>query len=258
MPLMHQILSITSRDNPLLKGIRQLVRDPAGYRKQGQVWVEGDHLVRAALVRGYRPKVVVFSDEKWPSALSLYGFEDIKLVVVSELLMRELSALEMPTTLGCLFDLPPMANVKPDTATVVLDRVQDAGNVGSILRCAAAFGYGQVLSLKGTAALWASKTLRAGMGAHFGLHMVEGLSEAALDALNTPLVVTSSHVGEWLHHANLPWPCAWVMGHEGQGVSASLQARAAHHIRIAQPGGEESLNVAAAAAICLYATAAKP
>jgi TrmH family RNA methyltransferase len=96
------------------------------------------------------------------------------------------------------------------------------------------------------------------MGAHFGLHMVEGLSEAALDALNTPLVVTSSHVGEWLHHANLPWPCAWVMGHEGQGVSASLQARAAHHIRIAQPGGEESLNVAAAAAICLYATAAKP
>jgi len=70
-----------------------------------------------------------------------------------------------------------------------------------------------------------------------------------------PLLATSSHQGEWLHRAALPWPCAWVLGHEGQGVDPRIEARAARHLRIAQPGGEESLNVAAAAAICLHASA---
>ena len=58
------------------------------------------------------------------------------------------------------------------------------------------------------------------------------------------------------HEAALPWPCAWVVGHEGQGVSAALQRRCTMTLRIPQPGGEESLNVAAAAAICLHASAA--
>jgi RNA methyltransferase, TrmH family len=142
----------------------------------------------------------------------------------------------------------------------VLDRLQDAGNVGSVLRSAAAFGFGQVIALKGTAALWAPKVLRAGMGAHFGLRLVEGADLQALDALKVPLLATSSHGGQWLHEAqaggSLPYPCAWLMGHEGQGVSAELQQRATQLIRIVQPGGEESLNVAAAAAICLHASAA--
>ena len=67
---------------------------------------------------------------------------------------------------------------------------------------------------------------------------------------------TSSHRGDWLHRAALPWPCAWVFGHEGQGVSAATAALAAQWVRIVQPGGEESLNVAVAAAICLHASAA--
>ena len=112
-----------------------------------------------------------------------------------------------------------------------------------------------MLAIKGTAQLWSPKVLRAGMGAHFGLRLVEGLDVAALAALQVPLVVTSSHEGEWLHRARLPWPCAWVMGHEGQGVDAALAQRAAMAVRIAQPGGEESLNVGAAAAICLHASA---
>ncbi|HMN56522.1 MAG TPA: TrmH family RNA methyltransferase, partial [Ottowia sp.] len=103
--------------------------------------------------------------------------------------------------------------------------------------------------------LGSPKVLRAGMGAHFGLRLVEGLAADELAALRVPLLVTSSHQGQWLHQASLPWPCAWVLGHEGQGVDAALAARAALALRIAQPGGEESLNVAAAAAICLHASA---
>jgi RNA methyltransferase, TrmH family len=135
---------------------------------------------------------------------------------------------------------------------VVLDRLQDAGNVGSILRSAAAFGVGQVLALQGTAALWSPKVLRAGMGAHFGLRLVEGLQSDDLAALQVPLVGTSLATDQALHSAALPRPCAWVLGHEGQGVAPALLARCALQVRIPQPGGEESLNVAAAAAVCFY------
>ena len=93
------------------------------------------------------------------------------------------------------------------------------------------------------------------MGAHFGLQLVESASPEDLDALGLPLIVTSSHQGELIQNAALPWPCAWAMGHEGQGVGEELlMQRAAQHVRIGQPGGEESLNVAAAAAICLHAS----
>lgn len=255
---MTLVQPITSRDNPLLKRIRQLVRDPGAYRKLGQVWLEGDHLIRAAQARHQVPSVVVICESKWPSPILNIDVTATKVVVVPDALMRELSALETPPPMGCLIDMPMTTAAVPGEPAVILDRVQDAGNVGSILRSAAAFGYSQVLALKGTAGLWTSKVLRAGMGAHFGLRLVEGLSDADVDVLALPLLVTSSHQGGWVHSGVLPWPCAWVMGHEGQGVSASLQARAAHHIRIAQPGGEESLNVAAAAAICLYASVPKP
>jgi RNA methyltransferase, TrmH family len=156
--------------------------------------------------------------------------------------------------MGFLIELPSQPALQTKAHTVVLDRVQDAGNVGSILRSAAAFGVRQVLALKGTAALWSPKVLRAGMGAHFALQMAEGLELIDLDPLELPLVVTSSHQGELLQNQKLPFPCAWVMGHEGQGVNDSLLKRASVAVRIGQPGGEESLNVAAAAAICLYAS----
>jgi TrmH family RNA methyltransferase len=169
--------------------------------------------------------------------------------------MASISTLDSAPRMGFVWALPAQAGVDADAPTVVLDRLQDAGNVGSILRSAAALGFTQVLAIKGTAALWSPKVLRAGMGAHFGLHLVEGLEAASLQALQVPLLVTSSHQGEWLHRAALPWPCAWVLGHEGQGVSDVLVGRASAFVRIAQPGGEESLNVAAAAAICLHASA---
>jgi TrmH family RNA methyltransferase len=148
--------------------------------------------------------------------------------------------------------LPAAPAIDPQVATVVLDRLQDAGNVGSILRSAAAFGVAQVLALQGTAALWSPKVLRAGMGAHFGLRLVEGLQPADLDALAVPLVGTSLQADALLPAAPLPAPCAWLLGHEGQGVAPELLARCALTVRIPQPGGEESLNVAAAAAVCFY------
>ncbi|MDT8992090.1 RNA methyltransferase [Curvibacter sp. APW13] len=248
------VISITSRDNPLLKELRRLATDNAAYRKAGRFWVEGDHLCSAAVVRGLRPAIAVFSEEFLPVAPVEYGQAATKSVAIPAPLFAEISGLESPAKVGFVLDLPPDHAIQPRAASVILDRVQDAGNVGSILRSAGAFGFRQVIALKGTAALWSPKVLRAGMGAHFGLHLVEGVGESALDALAVPVVVTSSHQGELIQNLSLPKPCAWAMGHEGQGVCEALMRRASHFARIGQPGGEESLNVAAAAAICLHAS----
>ncbi|KZT17075.1 rRNA methyltransferase [Acidovorax sp. GW101-3H11] len=250
------VIAIHSRDNAFVKDLRRLAQDTTAYRKQGRVWLEGDHLCRAALARGLRASVAVFSESFWPSARVEYAQDAIKTIVLADALFADISGLESPARMGFILDLPTPAALRADAATVVLDRVQDAGNVGSILRSASAFGFRQVVAIKGSAALWSPKVLRAGMGAHFALDLIEGVGLEDAQALQVPLVVTSSHAGDYLHRAVLPWPCAWVMGHEGQGVSAALEERAALRIRIAQPGGEESLNVAAAAAICLHASGA--
>lgn len=249
---------IQSRDNALVKDLRRLAQDTTAYRKHGRVWLEGDHLCRAALERSVRPAMAVFSESYWPQWQHEKALTAIKIVVMPDALFKDISGLESPASMGFLWDLPAAQPLDAMAATVVLDRVQDAGNVGSILRSASAFGFRQVLAVKGSAALWSPKVLRAGMGAHFGLRLIEAAGEDAVAALQVPLVATSSHQGEWLHAAAPPYPCAWLMGHEGQGVSPALQARASLHVRIAQPGGEESLNVAAAAAICLYASAPRP
>jgi len=254
---MSEPVFITSRENALLKELRKLSTDNTAYRKAGRFWVEGDHLCSAALHRGLQPAVLVVSESFWPLTHVDYARAAIKTIVIPDALFRELSGLESPAKVGFVLDLPLDTAVQPGAATVILDRVQDAGNVGSILRSAGAFGFRQVLALKGTAALWSPKVLRAGMGAHFGLSLVEGLELSDLDALAVPLVVTSSHQGDLVQKLALPHPCAWAMGHEGQGVSSELMARASVFARIGQPGGEESLNVAAAAAICLHASSLK-
>ena len=251
-------IHITSRDNPLLKELRKLSSESTAYRKTGRVWLEGDHLCSAALLRGIQPSIAVFSESFMPLAGVFIAKGAIKNIVISDKLWQDISGLESPAKMGFVVDLPRSARITPHVATVILDRVQDAGNVGSILRSAAAFGFKQVIALTGTAALWSPKVLRAGMGAHFGLQLVESASLADLSDLTVPLVVTSSHQGDFLQNLmqnkQLPNPCAWVMGHEGQGVRAELLEKAAVSVRIGQPGGEESLNVAAAAAICLHAS----
>lgn len=246
-------LMISSRSNPLLQQLRRLSQDGAAYRKVGMVWLEGEHLCSALVQRQGRAAQALFSESAWQDgALRALGRGADKVVVMPDALFKTVSALDSPSNMGFMMALPAAPAVVPNLASIVLDRVQDAGNVGSILRSAAALGVRQVLAMKGTAALWSPKVLRAGMGAHFALQLAEGVDESTLDSLRLPLVATSSHAAETLSGVTLPQPCAWVMGHEGQGVSAALLQRCATQVRIPQPGGEESLNVAAAAAICLY------
>jgi TrmH family RNA methyltransferase len=245
---------ITSRDNPLLVRLRKLAADPGAYRKFGQVWIEGEHLC-AAYDASDRPPALqaVIGEAAWQAgALRALARRAGEIAIVPDASLATLGTLESPPPIGFVVPWQGEATLQPGAPSVVLDRLQDAGNVGTILRSAAAFGFRQVIALKGTAALWSPKVLRAGMGAHFGLNLLEGLGADRLAELTLPLLATSSHARESLPLAALPWPCAWVFGHEGQGVAEAVLARCEHTLRIPQPGGEESLNVAAAAAVCLY------
>ncbi len=262
---------VASTDNVVVKHIRALQRDGSAYKKTNTVWLEGDHLCRAAHGAGFAPRVFVWSQQAWQRCLQTTEGHDLHAqatmrcanaakhqIIMSDKLWADLSGLESWTGMGAIFDLSPAhaRHVQVAVPTVIVDRVQDPGNLGSIIRTAAAMGFSQVLAIKGSVALWSPKVLRAGMGAHFSLYMVEGLDPDDLSKLTVPLLLTSSHQGEWLHQKSLPWPCAWVMGHEGQGVSRAIEDMVQHHIRVIQPGGEESLNVAAAAAVCMHASAA--
>jgi RNA methyltransferase, TrmH family len=247
---------IVSRDNALLVRVRKLNAAPDAYRKLGVVWLEGDHLIRAALARGWRiDETLIAAAHEHDASLQSLLHDTLRLRVVDDKLWSGLSALVSRAPIAALAAWPAPQSIAPDVATVVLDRVQDAGNLGSILRSAAAFGVAQVIALKGCAALWSPKVLRAGMGAHFALRLVEAADESMLDSLRVPLVATSSHAAPSIVDAALPSPCAWVFGHEGQGVAPALVERCALQLAIPMPGGEESLNVAAAAAVCLYESA---
>ena len=244
---------ISSRDNPLLVKLRRLTQDGTSYRRTGVVWVEGEHLCAAAQLRGMSVSQALLSESAQRSArLMAIARHAPRISIVPDVLFAALSTLESPSNMGFVLDAPAPPELAVSVNTLVLDRLQDAGNVGSILRSAAALGVGQVLAIKGTVALWSPKVLRAGMGAHFALALLEGLDVEALQALMVPLIATSSHAAHMLHEVRLPLPVAWVLGHEGQGVSAQLLSQCALTLRIPQPGGEESLNVSAAAAICLY------
>jgi TrmH family RNA methyltransferase len=139
---------------------------------------------------------------------------------------------------------------------LILDRVQDAGNVGSILRTAAAAGFTKVLALSGCAHLWSSKVLRAGMGAHRLLDLYEGWSnQQLLSAITAPMLAASANAEQDLYHLknDLLHPVAWVMGSEGQGVAEDILVQA-KGVSIPMDPRVESLNVSTAAAICLFET----
>ena len=247
------VRQVTSRHNDLFKDLRRLLTEPAAYRKLGRVWLEGDHLCRALLERGRVPLRAIVTESAWAKP----AFESLargapEVVCVPDALMRELSGLESPAPIGFLIEADTAAVPQPGRDTIVLDRLQDPGNVGSILRTASAMGFTQVVALKGSVALWSPKVLRAGMGAHFGLTLVEGAAIEDVATLGLPVVGTHLRDARWLHETTLPRPLAWVFGHEGQGMSEAVTAACTLRVRIAQPGGEESLNVAAAAAMCLY------
>ncbi|MEI2418312.1 RNA methyltransferase [Orrella sp. JC864] len=248
--------TVVSRENPVYKTLRaQAAR--AGRAGEPAV-LEGPHLCQAWLQHGGLPAMAVFDAERLDEPV-LAGLADaVRAAACVALPSRLLAGLEtVPASQGVLFVVQPPAPVLParlQENCVWLDRIQDPGNVGTLLRTCAAAGVRRVLLSEGCAAAWSPKVLRSGQGAHFALQLHEQVDlRAAVARLAVPLAATALAQAQDLYQAALPPACAWVFGHEGQGVDPALLQAATLRLRIPHDSAAvESLNVAAAAAVCLF------
>lgn len=215
--------------------------------------LEGSHLCLAWLEQNRKINAIFTTENalKHPDLNDILDQYQGTVFVIGESLYKDLSTLG--TTLACLaiVDLPSSSQALDYQAdTLILENVQDPGNVGTLLRSAAAAGIQQIVCTKGSASLWSPRVLRAGMGAHFSLQTFENIQlEEILEQFKIPVYVTSSHRSTSLYVKDLSQPCVWILGNEGQGVSDYALAHA-EAVTIPQPGGQESLNVAIAGSVC--------
>ena len=184
------------------------------------------------------------------------GLRFPELVMLDESLQKLVSFMPEAPLLQCLIKIPTTFTIDYGADLVILDAIQDAGNVGTILRTCAAAGFEQVICIKGTAAVWSNKVLRAGMGAQASLKMIEGVTPyQLLSDLEIPLLCSQLDEAKSLYEIadKLEKPVAWVFGNEGQGICSELRQDGLG-VKIPQVETVESLNVSAAAAIALFET----
>ncbi len=249
---------ITSRQNPRLKEAARLIASARDRRKAGKCVLEGEHLARVYSDRYGAPDALIVTDDalRRPAVRLLAERHPDRTLVVPAKLLGELAVL--PAGVGVLAVVPALAPASTLAADfcLLLEDVQDPGNVGSMLRTAAAAGVGQVLLSKNCAFAWSPKVLRAGQGAHFHVEIHEDVDlrawAAAYRATGGEVVATVTAGGAGLYAAPLAGRVAVIIGNEGSGVSPALAAAATRHVTIPMPGGMESLNAAAAAAVCLF------
>jgi len=215
--------TITSRHNPLFKRVREAIREHAD-----EIVIEGAKPVDDAIAGGWKPIVVLRRD-----------------VDLSSELFDALAETKTPQGVIALFERPPQADLfaRRDTIVVALDGVQDPGNVGTIVRLAAAFDVGGIALLPGCADPYSPKSIRASAGAILSVPV----ANVTIDDLRWPIFVTAADGSPDDPPAR---EAILVFGSEGRGVSPELAKRATS-LAIRTTGRVESLNVAASAAILL-------
>jgi len=246
--------AITSRDNPRVRRWQALVRDARERRREKRLLIEGEHLVAAFLDAGGKVEALILGKSQADDFGVLAKRCGNSPVVLADTVFRAIADTGTPAGIAAEIVLP---EIKPDLRTadscIFLEGIQDAGNVGAILRSASAFGIRHAVLGPGCADAWSPKVLRAGMGAHFSMSIQESLDlSAAMASFGGKVACTVPRGGVAPAVADLSGRTAWLFGSEGQGVSEALVARSTLKVSIQMPGGSESLNVAASAAICLY------
>jgi TrmH family RNA methyltransferase len=246
---------LRSRDNPRVRRWRALAHDARARREERRALLEGVHLIEAYLDSGARPEALLVSASgaTKEEIVALVRRAAMQPITLTDALFRWVADTASPVGLAAEIALPPVASVARARHAVFLDGVQDAGNVGAILRSAAAFGVDTAVLGLGCADPWSPKVLRAAMGGHFALHIAEVPDlAAALSEFRGTLVCAATTGGIPPDTLDLRGSLGWILGAEGQGVSAAVADRAAARASVPLAAGVESLNVAAAAAILFY------
>jgi TrmH family RNA methyltransferase len=248
--------SISARDNPTLKSLRALAGDPRRQRSEARTLLEGAHLIAACLDHGGVLDLLVVSESAAVMsevATLLQRSAVVPTLCLPDALFRELSELATPVGILARIPIPAEPAALPAGDCLLLDAIQDAGNVGTLLRTAAAAGVRDVLLGAGCAGAWSPRVLRAAQGAHFGLQIREQVDLAAfLSGYTGTSIAAVAHEGVSLYGLDCASPVAWLFGNEGAGIAPELLTLATVRATIPLAAGSESLNVAAAAAVCLF------
>jgi len=254
---MTAIKRISSRDNPFFKSLHKLSSSGRERREVGQTLLDGPHLLRAFLEVGEKPKQLLVNetalqDAEISALLNLCA--SVPQTQLDDALFAQISELKTPNGLLTLIDIPPAkVTVTHSQFVLLLENIQDPGNLGSILRSAAAAGCDAVFLSQGCADAWSPKVLRAGMGGHFVLSIAESADLLGVAAeFSGKIMAASLQADKSLYDSNLRGKIAFAIGNEGAGLSQALLDAAQQHFIIPMPGKVESLNAAAATAVCLF------
>lgn len=248
---------ISSRENNIYKSLIKLSQGKE--RSSATAMLEGIHLCQECIKAGVRPQYVLFNEQKLNQSAELQQIArkvDKRLIrTIESRLLKNIS--KIAENQGVLFIIETINQSIPakiDKTCLWLDQIQDPGNVGNILRTAAAAGVSQVYLSEGCAQVWSTRVLRSAQGAHFYLELYESVNlQQEVQNLNIPLYAAAlNKKAANLYDLNLAAHCAWLFGNEGSGASPELLALASQCVFIPHSDNIESLNVATATAICLF------
>ena len=255
---------ITSPSNPAVRAARKLARPSSRARAGGRFLLEGPEGIRSALDAGHAPDRLLATERaaaRHAGLVNLARQRGARVTLVAEPVLAALAATATPQGLVAVLPsvLRPLAALPPSPRLVcVLAEVRDPGNAGTVVRAADAFGADAVVTTAGSVDLESPKAVRAAAGSLFHLPVVAGAPWPELrDALvgrGLRLVGADPHAAAALDRAPLAEPVALVLGNEAHGLPAGIADDLDLVVRVPLAGRAESLNLAAAAAICLYTT----
>jgi TrmH family RNA methyltransferase len=245
---------ITSRDNNLFKQLKKLADSSRERRKTGETLLDGVHLVEGYHQHFGEPTLLVIPEGESSHEATglLQTLADVPTVMFPTLMFSELTPVASPTGILALVKIPQLAVPSTVGFALLLEDIQDPGNLGSMLRTAAAAGVDAVYLSTGCTDAWSPKALRGGQGAHYVLPIVERVDlKAWMQDFDGQTLATTMQ-GDSLYLQDLGGPTAFIIGNEGTGLSAELIQVASKQVNIPIADGVESLNAAAASAICLF------
>ncbi len=254
---MPALKRIESRDNAQVKALVKLAASASERRRTGTTLIEGERLVAAYRDSGGTAETIAVGESAYakPGIRSLVDAAPARVkLLLSDRVVEKVSQVVTASGVVAVVEAPKPPEIPRELgAAVLIENLQDPGNLGSILRSAAAAGIRDVFLSPGSVFAWSPKTVRAGMGAHFFLSIHENadLADVARRCKGR-VVATEPRAKASLYETKLDGAVAWLFGNEGAGLSEAGRGVATDWVRIPMPGKSESLNVAAAAAICLF------
>ena len=245
---------IISRDNPVFKQLKKLSENSRERRAEGKTLLDGVHLIESYCEAFGEPELIIIPEGKSSAEANalMQQLEHVNTMMLPTLIFAELTPVASSTGILALVKTPQIAPLSEVKFALMLEDIQDPGNLGSMLRTALGAGVQAVYLSKGCTDAWSPKCLRGGQGAQFLLPIFEGVNivETMQNFAGNTYATTLD--GSSLYAQDLSQPTAFIIGNEGAGLSDKVVQAATHQISIPMQQNLESLNAAAAAAVCLF------